>query len=116
MYFKPPDSLDYDAVQELPKCWEKWRKQFEIFLEATEAKTKSDAVKVNMLLNLIGSKGTDLYETFTFVTAGDEKKLDKVMEKYEEHVKLHRSVTVNRYLFFKQDQKEGESLETTSNN
>ena len=110
-YFKPPANLDYDAVQDLPKAWERWREQFEIFLDATEASTKEDAIKVNILLNLIGPKGMDIYRTFTYTTEGDNKKLNKVFEKFEEHVKLHKSVTVNRFLFFKYNQKEGQTLE-----
>ena len=65
-YFKPPDYLDYESVQELPKCWENWKKQFLIFMEATESNSKSDGVKVSMFLNLIGQKAVELYETFTF--------------------------------------------------
>ena len=109
-YFKPPDYLDYESVQELPKCWENWKKQFLIFMEATESNSKSDGVKVSMFLNLIGQKGVELYETFTFAD-GDNQKLDKVIEKFEEHASLHKSVTVNRYLFFRERQKDGQSLE-----
>ena len=109
-YFKPPDYLDYESVQELPKCWENWKKQFLIFMEATESNSKSDGVKVGMFLNLIGQKGVELYETFTFAD-GDNQKLDKVIEKFEEHANLHKSVTVNRYLFFRERQKDGQSLE-----
>ena len=110
-YFKPPDNLDYDSVQELPKCWEQWKKQCQIFMQATEANAKSDAVKVNMFLNLVGQKGIDLYESFSFAEADDKTKLDKVIEKFDQHANLHKSVTVNRYLFFKEHQKEGQSLE-----
>ena len=109
-YFKPPDYLDYESVQELPKCWENWKKQFQIFMEATESNSKSDRVKVSMFLNLIGQKGVELYETFT-VGEGDNQKLDKVIEKFEEHANLHKTVTVNRYLFFRERKKEGQSLE-----
>ena len=110
-YFKPPDHLNYDTPQELPTAWEKWKRDFTIFMEATESNAKADAVKVSMLLNLIGAKGVELYDTFTYDTVGDDKKLNKVLEKFEEHVKLHKSVTVNRYVFFMCNQKENQTLE-----
>ena len=79
-------------------------------MEATESNSKSDRVKVSMFVNLIGQKGVELYETFTFADV-DNQKLDKVIEKFEEHANLHKSVTVNRYLFFRERQKDGQSLE-----
>ena len=45
-------------------------------MEATESNNKSDRVKVSMFFNLIGQKGVELYETFTFAD-GDNQKLEK---------------------------------------
>ena len=55
------------------------KKQFQIFIEATESNSKSDRVKVSMFLNLIGQKGVELYETFTFAD-GDNQKLDRLLK------------------------------------
>ena len=110
-YFNPPDKLHYESVQELPKAWEKWKRSFDIFMEASECDKKDDKIKVSIMLNLIGPKGQELYDSFSWNNADDKKVLNTVIEKFQEHVKLHKSVTVSRYDFFSYSQKENQSLE-----
>ena len=111
LYFRPPDPLCYDSIQDLPKNWDIWRRQFNSFMVATKSDKEPDATKVQMFLNLVGPKGVDLYDTFTFTPAEDKDKLDAVLQKFDEHTKLHRSLTVTRHLFFNTYQKENQTME-----
>ena len=62
-------------------------------MQATKSVNENEATKVSMLLNLIGSQGTELYESFTW-TGDDEaeRKLDEVVAKFDEHVGKHENV------------------------
>jgi len=55
--------------------------------------------------------GVELYETFKFTNDGDEKVLAEVLKKYEEHAKIHKNLTVDRYIFFESNQKENQTME-----
>ena len=41
--------------------------KFNIFLQATGASTKSDIIKVGLLLNHIGDEGLEIFENFTYL-------------------------------------------------
>ena len=110
-FFRPPESFHYESLQSMVTKWKTWRKEFETFMIATENIGKDDAIKVSMFLNLIGQQGNELYESFTWTTAGDEKKFEEVLKKFEDHMKGTVNVTVNRFEFFKHDQKEGQTID-----
>jgi hypothetical protein len=37
------------------------------------------------LLTVIGNEALDVYDTFVWATVGDDKKIAKVLEKFDEH-------------------------------
>ena len=55
-------------------------------MTASESREKSDAVKTSRLLTAIGTKARDVYYTFTFDDEGDNMKLKKVIEKFDEYM------------------------------
>ena len=91
--------------------WKSWRKEFETFMIATENEGKDDMIKVSMFLNLIGQQGNELYESFSWIEQGDDKKLNKVMEKFEAHMQANVNITVNRFEFFNYNQHDGQSID-----
>lgn len=109
--FRAPDPLTYDTLQSMITNWKAWYKQFSIFLIATEYADKEDSIKVSMFLNLIGTQGNDLYESFTWNPESDHKVFKKVIEKFEEHMNKNKNVTVNRYAFFNNQQNEGQTID-----
>ena len=82
--FCPPKELDFTG--NLSQNWNKWKKEFELYLTASESHEKSDAVKTSRLLTAIGNKARDIYYTFTFDAEGDNMKLKKVIEKFDEYM------------------------------
>ncbi|GFS85250.1 uncharacterized protein TNCV_75131 [Trichonephila clavipes] len=46
--------------------WRKWRQDLENYLLATEKDDRTDKIKIAILLNLFGSEGLEIYNTFKF--------------------------------------------------
>ena len=68
-------------------------------------------VLVVVLLTFLGSEGVRIYETFVFVTVGDEKKIKNVLDKFTDHFEPSRSECFERFKFRKWYQAPGESCE-----
>ena len=51
--------------------WKQWKEEFQWYLVATEADTKSEKVRAGILLHCLGSKGKEIYNTLTFAEDGD---------------------------------------------
>ena len=107
--FKPPSELSLDGNQQ--SNWKSWKHKFEIFMAATESDKKSDKIRVSMLLNLIGDRSNEIYETFTWLN--DEHKLlyKHVTEKFDAYFAPRSNLTVSRYRFFTLHQVEGQSID-----
>ena len=73
--------------------------------------TKPEKVRVAALLNVISRDALDMYETFQWESEGDNFKIGKVLEKFEERCVLARNEIFERYNFFKRNQNKGESLD-----
>ena len=80
--FSPPKEMSFTG--NLSENWNKWRKEFSLYLTATEAHDKSNKVKTSRLLTTVGEKGSDVYYTFTFDNEEDSMKLDVVLKKFDE--------------------------------
>ena len=80
-------------------------------MTASESNDKSDAVKTSRLLTAIGSRARDVYYTFTFDAEGDNMKLKKVIEKFDEYMSPRKNITYMRYRFFSYNQLDGQSVD-----
>lgn len=84
----------------------------EVYQLAAGIHNKTHEVRVASLLNVIGIKGMDIYETFQWENSSDALKLGKVLEKFEEHSVPVCNETCERYAFFKCEQLSNESLDS----
>ena len=107
--FYPPKELDFTG--NLSQSWNIWKKEFELYLTASESHEKSDAIKTSRLLTAIGSKARDIYYTFTFDAEGDNMKLKKVIEKFDEYMSPKKNITYMRFRFFSYNQVDGQSVD-----
>ena len=78
---------------------------------ATGISEKGDATRVATLLTVIGNEALDVYDTFVWATVGDDKKIAKVLEKFDEHCEPRKNVTYERYIFFTRAQETGETID-----
>ena len=63
------------------------------------------------LLTFIGSEALDVFDTFVWDTAGDDKKIAKVLKKFDEHCEPRKNVTYERYIFFTKAQEASETID-----
>ncbi len=74
-------------------------------------KQKSDEVKTATLLHLAGPDALEVFNTFTFATPGDDKKLNKVLEQFEAHCIPRTNVTCERHIFKTRKQQSDETID-----
>lgn len=85
----PPQTLDLNTGN----ISANWKKLKQMYLKsqllrntvATGISEKEDATRVATLLTVIGNEALDVYDTFVSATVGDDKKIAKVLEKFDEH-------------------------------
>lgn len=57
-----PPALSFEG--NVKENWKKWRQRFEVYLVATDLKSKSDERKIAVLLHVAGEEAMEKYETF----------------------------------------------------
>ncbi len=90
--------------------WKKFKQRFQIYLEASGASEKEDKTKACLFLHVIGEDALDVYNNFDF-TAGDELKLDKILQKFDDYCTPKKNTTYERHKFFTCGQKPGETID-----
>ncbi|KAL4008088.1 hypothetical protein ACER0C_001940 [Sarotherodon galilaeus] len=96
---KPPAGLDL-LQGNLSKNWRRFRQWFELYLAAAGGASKPPKVQSSLFLHVAGEEAVEVYNTFTFAENGDEHKLTKIMEKFEEYCNPKKNITYERYKFF----------------
>ena len=95
----------------LASNWNKFQQRYENFEIATGVNNKPDAKRVATLLSVIGQEAVDLYNSFEWDTAGDDKKFDPVIAKFKSFCTGRKNLNYERFLFGDRAQKAGESVE-----
>jgi hypothetical protein len=80
----PPQTLDLNSGN-VSANWKKFKQRYLNYEIATGISGKEDATRVATLLTVIGNEALDVYDTFVWATVGDDKKIAKVLEKFDEH-------------------------------
>ena len=78
---------------------------------ATGISSKDSATRVATLLTVIGNDAIDVFNTLTWDEEGDDKKIEKVLLKFEEHCEPKKNVSYERYKFFSRAQESGKSID-----
>ena len=69
-FVKPPEPLQIGTGNPA-HSWKKWKQKFDIYLKATGASSKSNEIKVGLLLNHIGDECLEIYSNFQFLAERD---------------------------------------------
>ena len=88
----PPEQLNLESGN-LAENWRQWRQRFDIFSLATGLSEKSDKVQSATLLHVAGPTGLEIYNTFTWDEEGDEQKVNKILQKFENYCKPRKNIT-----------------------
>ncbi|XP_068674761.1 uncharacterized protein [Montipora foliosa] len=63
------------------------------------------------LLKVIGNDAIDVFNTITWDAEGDDTKIEKVLQKFEEHCEPKKNASYERYKFFSRAQESGETID-----
>jgi hypothetical protein len=107
---KCPEPFSFTA-SDVAAEWKLWSRSFNWYLKATLKEEKDEEVLVGVLLTLLGTEGLKIYDTFTFTTGGDDKKIKPVLKKFDEYFEPRSSEFFNRFKFHRRHQQPGESFE-----
>jgi len=106
---KPPRGLEFSG--NLSENWKRFWQRFDLYLRATGGDEKDDDVKTAIFLHVIGEEALEIYNGFQWGSAGDDKKLQKVKEKFEEYCIPRTNITFERHRFFTCSQRSGETID-----
>ena len=105
--FPPPEQFDFKRPQE----WPQWRKRFERYAALDELSKKEGEVQVSALVYALGPDAETVFDSLTFASEDDKKKLKEVLKKLDEYFAPKRNVIHERAVFYQRYQKSGESVE-----
>ncbi|GBM62804.1 hypothetical protein AVEN_19794-1 [Araneus ventricosus] len=100
-----------EEQQKWREKWRKWRQELENYLLATEKDERADKIKIAILLNLLGSEGLEIFNTFKFEPPESQKNYSEVLKKFEEYCSPRQNIVYERYKFFSCVQQEGQAIE-----
>ncbi|CAK1599497.1 unnamed protein product [Parnassius mnemosyne] len=109
---RPPTELSLDGSPVgRADAWKWWKVQFNLFLKASGVHKEEGSIQASLLINLIGSDGFDVYETFTFDSEEQREDIEILMKKFDEYFGVQSNITLLRYNFFTRYQETGESID-----
>ena len=113
-HLHPPEKLLLTG--NLKENYRKFKQQFQIYLTAAGISNSEEEVKCATLLHVIGPDAIEIFNTFRWNqegdTPGDDKKLDKVLSKFEKYCSPKSNLTYERHQFNTRNQNEGESIDS----
>ena len=95
---QPPIALALTG--NLAENWRRFKQQFEIYEIASGLARKDRKVRTITLLHAARSEAVKVYNMFQWNADDDNKKVDKVMEKFERHCNPRKNLTFERHSFF----------------
>lgn len=105
---KPPRNLNLSSGN-IAEEWRRFYQNFQIFLTAAGYDSKPSETKVALLLNSIGEDSVELFNTFT-LTDENRKCYKAVVAEFENYANPRKNVVVERFVFNRRKQLQGESF------
>ena len=72
--FSKPNAMNFDASN-VSAEWRKWKQNMQLYLDAVMS-TKTPKEKYSAFLYVIGQRGRDIFNSFTFTKIKDENGVD----------------------------------------
>lgn len=96
------------------EAWTEWRQKYELFETAVKYNKEEDETRIALLLSLIGKSSYKDYLTFDFpdLAAGQNRSVKDVLDKFDEHYKPYRNVTLATFVFNNLIQKPGQNFDS----
>ena len=106
----PPEPLNLSGGNIAPN-WKKFKQKYTNYEIATGISSKDSSTRVATLLTVVGNDAIDVFNTLTWDKEGDDKEIEKVLLKFEEHCEPKKNVSYERYKFFSRAQESVESID-----
>lgn len=91
-------------------CWKKFKKQFDIYMLASNGNSLPEARKAALLLHTAGTEAQEIYESFQ-LSDEDKLNLTKMMEKFDDYFIPKTNISIERYKFNSRVQSSCENFE-----
>ena len=105
----PPEALNLDG--NIAENWRRWKQRFEIFSLASGLSEKDAGIQAAAFLHVAGPEALEIYNTFSWPTADDKNKVDKIMEKFDQYCNPRKNITWERHKFNTRNQQPGETID-----
>ena len=106
--FRSPNPMEFEGGN-LADKWKKWKQKFLIFMDAAIKDGETEKRKLAILLNLIGEKGQQIFNTFKVVR--EEAKLADVLKLYGDYCEPKKNLVFERFQFYSVKQSPSQSME-----
>ena len=107
--------LNLDSNENVSEAWQRWKREFQFFLVATETDKKDNKVKISTLLTCIGQRSREVYYNFTFDDPADAMKYKNVIEKFDSHFCMNSNITCLRFKLLNVKQQENQPVDNFLN-
>ena len=95
----PASTLDIHDTQAAEK-WRRFKRAWNNYSLATGLSEKDEPVQVATLLTVIGEEAREVFATFSdWEHAGDDTKIQPVLDKFEQYCQPRKNVPFERYRF-----------------
>ena len=91
--------------------WKIFKQGWQNYETATALSKKSNQQRLATFLTIIGKDGLELYNTFTFDEANENRNIEDVIAKFETYCEPLKNITFERYKFLSRKQQHGESID-----
>lgn len=108
MTAKVPNQL---SLENRGESWRIFKREWRYYETATKIAKEDDEVRVAAFLNVLGTEGVDLYETFQWQEDEDRNKIDVVLQTFDDNCIAKTNETYESYKFFNRSQNAGETVE-----
>ena len=106
---QPPGPL---ALQgNLSENWRKWKQRFELYSAASGLNEKDEKIQSATLLHVIGEEALEVYNTFSWSAEGDDQKVSKITERFDDYCNPRKNVTWERHVFNTRNQQPSETID-----
>ena len=109
MGLKPPQPLELSG--NISENWKEFKEDLTIYMEALGIEDKPSKQKTNMLLNLVGRPGRELYKGFVYEDANGNQNYDTVLAKFEEHCVPRTSNYLEREKLYRMRQRSDQTVD-----
>ena len=106
---QPPAPLSFSG--DLAANWKHFHQVWTNYAIITGLEKQTEEYKVALFLHCIGSEALKTFNGFSFDDESDRKKLDKVIEKFEEYTIGRINETFERYRFNSRNQEPSEGID-----